>query len=65
MVQLGSVISNMIYQEDDKPLYRRGNSWLIVANVLAIVIFLLTKIYYVSVNNSRERRWRKMTEEVC
>lgn len=64
MVQLGSVISNTIYQEDDKPLYRKGNSWLIVANVLAIAIFLLTKLYYVLVNKNRDQRWRRMTEEV-
>lgn len=64
MVQLGNIISTQIYREDDKPLYRRGNKWLIVANCLAILTFLFTKLYYVTINKRRERRWRALTHEV-
>ncbi|KAF2279653.1 MFS general substrate transporter [Westerdykella ornata] len=63
MVQLGSVMGNMTYREDDKPLYHRGNSWLIMANIFSIVMFLLTKLYYTSVNKRRERKWQQMTVE--
>jgi predicted RNA-binding protein associated with RNAse of E/G family len=64
MVQLGGVISNNIYREDDKPLYHRGNNWLIVANGLSIAVFLMTKLYYVTINKRRERVWQRLTVEV-
>ncbi|KAF2013951.1 MFS general substrate transporter [Aaosphaeria arxii CBS 175.79] len=63
MVQLGSVISNTIYREDDKPRYERGNKWLIITNLLSIAVFLLTKLYYVTVNKRREKRWQRLTLE--
>jgi hypothetical protein len=64
MCQLGSVISNSIYREDDKPLYRRGNKWLIVVNLLSIGVFLATKAFYVTVNKRRDRKWNRMSAEV-
>lgn len=63
-VQLGSVIGNNIYREDDKPKYRRGNSVLLALNILGIVVFIGTKVYYVSRNRYRDRIWAAMTEEV-
>lgn len=65
MVQCGNVISNNIYQNDDKPLYHRGNRNLLIINFLSIGIFLLTKVYYVQRNKQRERVWDAMTAEVC
>ncbi|PKY01098.1 permease of the major facilitator superfamily [Aspergillus campestris IBT 28561] len=62
-VQLGSVIGNNIYREDDRPKYRRGNSVLLALNLLGIVVFIGTKIYYVSRNRYRDRIWAAMTEE--
>ncbi|KAJ2981781.1 hypothetical protein NUW58_g6601 [Xylaria curta] len=62
-VQAGNVIGNFIYLEDDKPEYRRGNSVLFAINILAIVTFLLTKVYYLWRNKQRERDWNAMTEE--
>ncbi|KAI2624529.1 MFS general substrate transporter [Xylaria nigripes] len=62
-VQSGNVIANFIYRDDDKPLYRRGNSVLFAINVLAIVLFGLTKLYYVWRNKQRDRIWNSMTEE--
>ena len=61
-VQLGNVISNNIYLEDDKPLYRRGNTNLVAINVLAILLFLFAKGYYVWENARREKIWGRMTE---
>ncbi|KAF7518601.1 hypothetical protein G7054_g13416 [Neopestalotiopsis clavispora] len=62
-VQLGSVVSNFIYLDDDKPKYRRGNGVLLGINILVIVMFLLTKAYYVWRNKQRDRVWNGMTEE--
>ncbi|KAI1734603.1 major facilitator superfamily domain-containing protein [Xylaria scruposa] len=62
-VQAGNVIGNFIYLDDDKPLYKRGNSALFAINILAIVVFLFTKVYYVWRNKQRDRVWNAMTEE--
>ncbi|MCJ1236563.1 hypothetical protein MMC14_004544 [Varicellaria rhodocarpa] len=62
-VQLGNVISANIYRADDAPLYHRGNTDLIIINVLAIALFLATKIYYVLRNRYRDRKWNAMTAE--
>lgn len=63
-VQLGAIIGNNIYRADDKPKYHRGNSTLIGINILAILLFIGTKIYYIYRNKHRERVWNAMTEEV-
>ena len=65
MVQLGNVCANFIYRTDDSPLYRRGNLDLVIINILVIGVFILTKIYYVLRNKSRDEKWNAMTEEVC
>ncbi|PWY95419.1 MFS general substrate transporter [Aspergillus sclerotioniger CBS 115572] len=62
-VQLGAIIGNNIYRADDKPKYRRGNSALLGINILAILMFLATKAYYLYRNKQRERVWNAMTEE--
>jgi len=63
MVQAGSVISTFIYRNDDKPKYRRGNTTLLIINILVIGIFISTKIYYVTKNKVRDRKWNAMTVE--
>lgn len=62
-VQAGNVVGNFIYLDDDKPLYKRGNSVLFAINALAIALFLLTKVYYVWRNKQRDRIWDAMTED--
>ena len=62
-VQLGSIISNFIYRDDDKPLYHRGNTDLIAINIVVIFIFVGTKAYYAYQNRRRDRIWSAMTEE--
>ncbi|KAI0537442.1 major facilitator superfamily domain-containing protein [Xylaria digitata] len=62
-VQAGNVVGNFIYLDDDKPLYKRGNSVLFAINLFGISIFFATKIYYVWRNKQRERIWNAMTEE--
>lgn len=63
MVQCGGIVGANIYREDDKPLYKRGNRNLIIINVLAILLFLFAKAYYVTKNKIRDRKWNAMTQE--
>jgi hypothetical protein len=62
-VQTGKVYSSYIYREDDKPLYRRGNSQLFLINIFTILLFLATKAYYIWRNRQKERAWNMLTEE--
>ncbi|PBP22182.1 putative allantoate permease protein [Diplocarpon rosae] len=62
-VQLGSICSNFMYRQDDKPLYHRGNRNLIIINVLSIAVFSATKVYYVYRNKQRARIWHAMTAD--
>ncbi len=61
-VQLGGVCHSFIYVDSDKPLYRHGNTTLIIINVASIGVFLLTKAYYVWRNKQKERVWRSKSE---
>ncbi|BAE57542.1 major facilitator superfamily domain-containing protein [Aspergillus flavus] len=62
-VQLGNIIGNNVYREDDKPKYRRGNAVLLALNILGVLLFIGTKVYYILRNRHRERVWNSMTEE--
>ena len=62
-VQLGGVIAANIYRQDDKPLYHRGNSVLIAIAILSILLFVFAKVYYISRNKSRAKKWDAMTPE--
>ncbi|KAI0593862.1 major facilitator superfamily domain-containing protein [Biscogniauxia sp. FL1348] len=62
-VQMGNVIANFIYLDDDKPLYRRGNSVLFAINILALFLFVFAKLYYVWRNKQRDRVWNAMSEQ--
>ncbi|KAI9661081.1 MAG: hypothetical protein M1821_009408 [Bathelium mastoideum] len=63
MVQVGNLISANVYQADDKPLYHRGNDVLFGLSIASIVLFVVTKVYYILKNRSRARKWDAMTEE--
>ncbi|KAF2639118.1 MFS general substrate transporter [Massarina eburnea CBS 473.64] len=62
-VQASSIISQNIYREDDKPLYRKGNTILIAICVYNFALFIGAKVYYVGVNRRRERVWGAMGRE--
>ncbi|KAF7915734.1 hypothetical protein BELL_0074g00240 [Botrytis elliptica] len=62
-VQLGSICANFIYRTDDKPLYHRGNTQLIIINIASIAVFLFTKFYYIMRNKQRDKVWNAMTAE--
>jgi hypothetical protein len=61
-VQLSSIASAYVYVDHDKPKYKKGNQTLVIVNIAVIVLFLLTKAYYVWRNRQRERVWAAMTE---
>ncbi|KAI1495718.1 phthalate transporter [Biscogniauxia marginata] len=62
-VQTGAIVGSNIYRADDAPLYRRGNRQLLGILCMNIVIYLLVKVYYVSRNKYRDRKWNAMTAE--
>lgn len=57
------MISQNIYRDDDKPLYRRGNKVLIGITVFNFFMFIGAKLYYVSVNKKRDRVWSAMSTQ--
>ncbi|KAI4702584.1 hypothetical protein J4E81_002949 [Alternaria sp. BMP 2799] len=62
-VQASSIISQNIYRDDDKPLYRRGNKVLLAICAYNFVLFVGAKVFYVKVNRKRDRIWEGMTRE--
>ena len=62
-VQTSSIISQNIYRDDDKPLYRRGNKVLMGICAYNFVLFIGAKLYYISVNRKRERLWNSMSND--
>ena len=61
--QASTIISQNVYRQDDKPLYRRGNKILIAICAYNFLLFLGAKQYYVVVNRRRARIWDSMTKE--
>ena len=62
-VQSGNIIGANIYREDDQPLYRRGNKILLGICCFNVVLFYLTKGFYIWRNQVRDRQWDQMTKE--
>ncbi|VEU19833.1 DEKNAAC100798 [Brettanomyces naardenensis] len=62
-VQAGSIISSNIYRADDAPFYHRGNTILFALSVSMIPILILTKLFYVTINKRREKKWQALTYE--
>lgn len=62
-VQASSIISQNIYRNDDKPLYRRGNKVLIAICAYNFLVFIGAKLFYVYVNKKRESVWSAMSDE--
>lgn len=57
------IFTYFIYVIDDKPLYTRGNRQCLYLCYMNIVIYLLTKVYYIWRNNQKDKKWNALTEE--
>jgi hypothetical protein len=68
-VQTGGIISSYVYQQkaskatSGAPNYKTGNRILLGVACGNIVLYLLTKTYYVWRNKTRDRKWAAMTED--
>jgi hypothetical protein len=62
-IQLSGIASSNIYRSDDSPLYRRGNSQLIAINITTIVVYALSKVYYLARNRWKKQQWDKMNSQ--
>ncbi|KAJ9294450.1 hypothetical protein DTO217A2_9178 [Paecilomyces variotii] len=62
-VQTSGIIASNIYQKWDAPRYTVGNRTLLGLVCMNIVIYILTKVYYVVRNHYRAKRWNALTED--
>lgn len=62
-VQAGGIVASNIYRKDDAPLYHRGNTVLFGIAFASLGLLLLTKVYYIWRNKSRDNIWNAMSEE--
>lgn len=62
-VQASGIISSNIYRADDAPRYKRGDRVLVILCVSNMGVYILTKIYYVWRNSSRDKIWNAMSED--
>ncbi|OAQ60591.1 MFS transporter [Pochonia chlamydosporia 170] len=62
-VQASATIAANIYRADDAPRYQRGNKQLLAVCCMNIVVYILTKLYYIWRNKTRDAKWESMTEE--
>ncbi len=52
-----------MYHTSDQPYYHKGNHQLLYITCGNIVIWLLTKVYFISRNKYKDRKWGAMTPE--
>ncbi|KAK4706019.1 hypothetical protein P7C70_g171, partial [Phenoliferia sp. Uapishka_3] len=62
-VQLGNIISSNIYQPSDKPYYNHGNRVLLGIISANLVLFGLTKVWYIYRNKQKAKVWEALSAE--
>jgi hypothetical protein len=62
-VQASGIIASNIYRANDAPRYKRGNRVLLSICITNIVLYTLTKVYYISRNRYRAKKWDVMSED--
>ncbi|KAH2906373.1 hypothetical protein KXV75_007675 [Aspergillus fumigatus] len=61
--QTSQIIGSNIYHDSDAPRYIAGNRTLLIIICTNIVLYALTKLYYVMQNRRRDMKWQAMTED--
>ncbi|GIK04612.1 hypothetical protein Aspvir_008695 [Aspergillus viridinutans] len=61
--QTSQIIGSNIYHDSDAPRYVVGNRTLLILACTNIVLYALTKLYYVIQNRRRDMKWQAMTED--
>jgi sugar phosphate permease len=61
--QAAGIVGSNIYRSDDKPLYHRGNSWLVGISAATFVSCIATRQYYIWRNKQKDKAWNKLTTE--
>ncbi|KAG9649981.1 MFS general substrate transporter, partial [Aureobasidium melanogenum] len=62
-VQASNIYASNIYRTQDKPYYFTGNKILIALVCWNICAFVGCKVFYVTVNRRRDKKWNAMTKE--
>ncbi|RMY73939.1 hypothetical protein D0862_14209 [Hortaea werneckii] len=62
-VQASSIIGSNIYRTPDKPYYFTGNKVLLGLAIYNLALFVGAKVFYLSINRTRDRRWNGMSKE--
>jgi len=60
-VQAGAMIGANVYQDSDKPLYKRGNRALIGICAMNIFLYIFTYFFYRILNKRQQRKWDAMS----
>ncbi|OSX66959.1 hypothetical protein POSPLADRAFT_1128288 [Postia placenta MAD-698-R-SB12] len=61
-VQAGGIVAANIYRSNDA-VHKRGNTDLIAICVMNVFLYILTYIFYRSLNNWRDKKWKAMTPD--
>ncbi|PMD23508.1 MFS general substrate transporter [Hyaloscypha hepaticicola] len=62
-VQAGGIVASNVYRADDAPRYKRGDRALVAICLGNIGLYIVTKVYYVWRNKSRDAKWNAMNED--
>ncbi|PWN20871.1 MFS general substrate transporter [Microstroma glucosiphilum] len=63
LVQVSTIIGANVYQESDKPLYKKGNLAMTILAACNCALYVFTFYYYRWRNSSRDNKWSAMTKE--
>lgn len=61
--QAGGIVAMNIYRKDDAPLYKRGNTQLIIIAFATLAMILITRQWFIFRNNQRDKKWNSLTKE--
>lgn len=61
--QAGSIVATNIYRDDDKPLYKRGNTDLIIIGFAAFASLFIAKYWFIFRNRQRAKKWDALSKD--